>query len=72
LERIGLIPQGAQDKVSFVGNTSKSGAALCLLSSEKRKEAEEVSKNIQYLELSTYPEYEKLFIRELAFPRGGR
>lgn len=69
LKKIGIIPEEARDKALFVGNTSKAGAMLCLLSSEKRKEAEEVSKNIQYLELSTYPEYEKLFIKELVFPK---
>ena len=68
LKRIGIIPEEARDKVLFVGNTSKEGAMLCLLSLEKRKEAEEISENIQYIELSTYPEYEKLFIKELAFP----
>ena len=72
LEKIGLIPKGSGDKVSFVGNTSKSGAVISLLSSEKRSEAQELAKDIRYVELSTYPGYDKIFLKELAFAAGAR
>ena len=56
-----------RDRISYAGNTSLSGAYLCLLSSEQRRLAEEVIKGADYIELSTLAGYEKLFIKSLAF-----
>lgn len=68
LVRMGLVPQELSDKVVFVGNSSKTGAALCLLSLDKRAEAEEIAGKIRYFELSVYPGYDRLFVEALAFP----
>jgi uncharacterized 2Fe-2S/4Fe-4S cluster protein (DUF4445 family) len=57
------------DRVALVGNSSKSGAVLCLLSKQKRDEASIIADSVQYTELSCYPDYDKLFARCLTFPK---
>lgn len=57
----------SSDKIRYIGNSSKTGALMCLLSKESRKEMESVSKDIKYYELSTKENYEKLFIDSLNF-----
>lgn len=66
--RMGVIPTELVDRVSLIGNSSKSGAILCLLSKEKREEAARLARKIDYIELSCYPDYDKLFTKCLAFP----
>jgi uncharacterized 2Fe-2S/4Fe-4S cluster protein (DUF4445 family) len=65
---LGVIPQQLLDRVVLVGNSSKSGAVLCLLSQSKREEASKIAPRVQYIELSCYPDYDKLFTRCLSFP----
>lgn len=65
--RLGVFPRQLLDRVVLVGNSSKGGAALCLLSQSKRKEAAAIARNTKYLELSCYPGYDKLFTQSLTF-----
>ena len=65
--RLGVFPRKLLDRVALVGNSSKSGAALCLLSKGKREEAVLIARKIKFVELSCYPDYDKLFARCLAF-----
>ncbi|MBU3142653.1 ASKHA domain-containing protein [Clostridium sp. CF012] len=64
---IGLIPEDLRDKITYVGNSSKSGAAMCLLSQQVRNEIETIAKDVNYFELSTMEGYEKLFTKCLGF-----
>ena len=66
--RLGVIPMELLDRISLVGNSSKSGAILCLLSKEKREEAARLARKIDYTELSCFPDYDKLFTKCLSFP----
>ena len=50
---IGLLPELAKDRFSFIGNASLGGARLALLSQRKRDEALEVHRSMTYLELTT-------------------
>jgi uncharacterized 2Fe-2S/4Fe-4S cluster protein (DUF4445 family) len=63
----GIIPANLKEKIRYIGNSSKAGALMCLLSQEARKKTEEVPKRIHHFELSTKPGYEKLFTRCLSF-----
>ncbi|ABO35146.1 ferredoxin [Methanococcus maripaludis C5] len=63
----GIIPEKLGKKVRYIGNSSKTGALMCLLSKESRNEMESVSKDIKYFELSTKENYEKLFVDSLNF-----
>jgi uncharacterized 2Fe-2S/4Fe-4S cluster protein (DUF4445 family) len=49
---LGMLPDLPMDKFSFLGNTSITGAYLCLLSEELRKEAEDIASKMTYTELS--------------------
>lgn len=63
----GIIPANLRDKLRYIGNSSKAGAQMCLLSQETRKKMEETAKRIHHFELSTKPDYEKLFVKCLSF-----
>lgn len=64
---LGLIPHELREKVNYVGNSSRTGALMCLLSTEKRKEIEDVSRKINHFELTMLKDYEKLFSKCLKF-----
>ncbi|MBC3889706.1 DUF4445 domain-containing protein [Acetobacterium paludosum] len=63
----GLIPSELEDVITYVGNTSKSGAYLCLLSTEERATGEKIVDEVSYIELSRLAGYEKLFIKAMKF-----
>lgn len=67
LTGVGIIPESLKEKVEYIGNSSKTGAMICLLSKDVRKEMEEMAKDIEYFELSTKEGYEKLFTKCLSF-----
>jgi len=63
----GLIPKELEEKISYVGNTSKSGAFMCLLSQTERERAEAIAQDIRYLELAQLDGYEDLFVKCMRF-----
>ncbi len=67
LARMGVLPHELLGRVTLIGNSSKSGAILCLLSKEKRAEAARIARKIEYTELSCFPDYDKLFTECLSF-----
>jgi uncharacterized 2Fe-2S/4Fe-4S cluster protein (DUF4445 family) len=68
LARIGLLAEELSNRTTLVGNSAKSGAMVCLLSQEKREEAMRIAKTVEYIELSCYPDFDRLFAGCLAFP----
>jgi len=69
---IGLIPDIPTEKIRFVGNTAIVGAKMALLSKEKMKEAEKISREVRYLELANDPDFEREFVKALLFPNSYR
>jgi uncharacterized 2Fe-2S/4Fe-4S cluster protein (DUF4445 family) len=65
--QIGLLPNIAADKIKFVGNAASMGAKKFLLSKNARKEAEELIKTTQYLELSARLDFQEIFAEKLFF-----
>lgn len=63
----GIIPKEAEDKVRYVGNTSKTGAYMALLSHRVRKEMEQLAEDINYFELAESEGYEQLFMECMRF-----
>jgi uncharacterized 2Fe-2S/4Fe-4S cluster protein (DUF4445 family) len=63
----GILPEAWQDVIVYAGNTAKSGAALCLLSAKERQSCEEMTADVRYIELSTLPDYQKIFVDCLNF-----
>jgi uncharacterized 2Fe-2S/4Fe-4S cluster protein (DUF4445 family) len=63
----GLIPQDLEDKVKYVGNTSKSGAYLCLMAKDERQTIENLAEKIDYIELSRLEGYDNVFVKAMNF-----
>lgn len=64
---IGILPRNLAGKIRYIGNASKTGARMCLLSKEVRTEMEEIATEVHYIELATKKGYERLFTRCLSF-----
>ncbi len=67
LINIGLLPFELEDKIDFVGNTSKSGGQIFLLNERYREEMEKVVKKVDIIELSNYEDFDKVFVQSLGF-----
>jgi uncharacterized 2Fe-2S/4Fe-4S cluster protein (DUF4445 family) len=63
----GLLPKEFQGKISYLGNTSLSGAELFLLDNTAGVIMKRLSQDISYLELATYPNYARLLMTSMAF-----
>ena len=63
----GLIPAELEQAVRYVGNTSKSGAYLTLLSQKEREHVETIARRIDYIELSTLKDYDQKFVAAINF-----
>lgn len=63
----GLIPADLEDRVRYVGNTSKAGAYLCLMAKHERDALEEITENIDYIELSALEGYDTVFVKAMNF-----
>jgi uncharacterized 2Fe-2S/4Fe-4S cluster protein (DUF4445 family) len=63
----GILPSQWRQIISYAGNTSKSGALICLLSQPERKVIETLAEKIQYIELSVLEGYEDLFVKCMQF-----
>ncbi len=64
-QRIGLIPMLSLDDVSFVGNSALTGAQLALLSVSQRRQAIDLAKSVEFLDLARHPEFSKTFAASL-------
>ncbi|MBF1344211.1 MAG: DUF4445 domain-containing protein [Megasphaera micronuciformis] len=62
-----MLPPVTEDKLAYAGNSAKSGAVAALLSDEVKKEMEDLAKHIQYIELGSSDNYERLFAKCLLF-----
>jgi len=62
-----ILPSAFADKIDYVGNTSKTGGHTFLTNALCREEMAAVSREINILELSNQPDFERLFVRCLSF-----
>lgn len=65
---LGMFPDCDLRNVYAVGNAAGDGARIALLNRDKRKEAEEVARKIEYVELTIEKDFQKEFIKALEFP----
>ena len=65
---IGLFPDCEIKNVYSVGNAAGEGARLALLNIDKREEAGDIARRIEYVELTTEPDFQKHFVKALQFP----
>ena len=65
---IGLYPDFLLERVKSVGNAAGSGAQQALLSREKRKDAMNIAKKADYIELTIDPNFQSEYISAMYFP----
>ncbi|MBN2899235.1 MAG: DUF4445 domain-containing protein, partial [Clostridia bacterium] len=63
----GILPEAVRDKLIYVGNASKTGAYMALMSIDVRKEIEQLAEKMEYMELGATEGYERLFAKCLIF-----
>ncbi|SNS94151.1 Uncharacterized 2Fe-2 and 4Fe-4S clusters-containing protein, contains DUF4445 domain [Anaerovirgula multivorans] len=63
----GILPEEVKDKIVYVGNSSKTGAYMALMSVEAKKQIEELANQMDYMELGASEGYERLFVQCLQF-----
>ena len=64
----GILPKEVENKLVYVGNSSKTGAFMALLSTQVRTEMEQIAERMDYMELGNTEGYERLFTRCMTFP----
>lgn len=67
--RVGMFPCIPKNKFMQVGNAAGTGARNMLVSKSQRKLAEEISRQIEYIELSNYSGFTNEFSKALFFPK---
>ena len=64
---IGMLPDCLKDRTVSLGNSALAGAAMALLSGEKRKQLLKIKEKCQYLELSGNPAFNRLYPEHMMF-----
>ena len=65
---MGLFPDCDIEKIVSVGNAAGDGCRAALLNREKREEANWVSRNVEYIELTIEPNFQKEFMEAMQLP----
>jgi uncharacterized 2Fe-2S/4Fe-4S cluster protein (DUF4445 family) len=65
---LGMFPDCDLRNVFAVGNAAGDGARIALLNRDKRVEADEIARKVEYVELTIEKDFQKEFIDALAFP----
>jgi uncharacterized 2Fe-2S/4Fe-4S cluster protein (DUF4445 family) len=67
LINIGMLPNQFRGKISFLGNTAKTGGQALLLNQGARQAIAALIKKVEVLELATYNDFDKTFVSCLNF-----
>jgi len=65
---LGLIPRIEADRASSAGNAAGTGALMCLLSGECRREIEQVINRVEKIETAIEPRFQEHFVASMSFP----
>jgi hypothetical protein len=65
---IGLFPDCALENVVAVGNAAGDGARIALLDADKRKRADDVARQVEYIELTLEKDFTRQFAHAMHFP----
>jgi uncharacterized 2Fe-2S/4Fe-4S cluster protein (DUF4445 family) len=65
---LGLFPDCDIENIITVGNAAGDGARLALLDINKRREADRMSRKVEYLELTREPDFDRLFAQAMWIP----
>lgn len=64
---IGLFPPELLDRAKEVGNAAGNGAVSAALSQEAWERALEISKDMRYIELASYPHFDEMYVEHMNF-----
>jgi uncharacterized 2Fe-2S/4Fe-4S cluster protein (DUF4445 family) len=65
---LGMFPDCEPEKVQSVGNAAGDGARMALLNVDKRTEADTYARQVEYIELTVEPTFEKIFAQSMWLP----
>jgi len=65
--RIGMFPDLPRARFRQVGNAAGSGARRLLVSKQQRRLADEIAREVNYVELVVHPDFMKVYVKALAF-----
>ncbi|MFH1929991.1 MAG: ASKHA domain-containing protein [Pseudomonadota bacterium] len=65
---LGMFPDCSAENLYSVGNAAGDGARMALLDVDKRKEADEFARKVEYIELTVEPTFEKTFMESMWLP----
>jgi uncharacterized 2Fe-2S/4Fe-4S cluster protein (DUF4445 family) len=65
---IGLFPDCALENIYAVGNAAGDGARIALLNVDKRREGNEIARQVEYVELTVESDFERHFAQAMYFP----
>jgi len=65
---LGMFPDCDLKNVYAVGNAAGEGARIALLNTDKRVEAEEIARKVEYVELTIEQDFQKEFIEAMHIP----
>ncbi len=65
---LGLFPDCDLENVYAVGNAAGDGARIALLNVDKRREADEMARQVEYIELTVEPDFDKVFGEAMWLP----
>jgi uncharacterized 2Fe-2S/4Fe-4S cluster protein (DUF4445 family) len=65
---LGMFPDCDLKNVHAVGNAAGDGARIALLNKDKRLEAQEIARKVEYMELTIEADFQKEFIESIQIP----
>jgi len=65
---LGLFPDCALENIYAVGNAAGDGARIALLNVDKRTEADEMARQVEYIELTVEPDFDTIFGQAMWLP----
>ena len=65
--RIGMFPDLQRTCFEQVGNAAGGGARKLLVSKQQRRLADEIAREVNYVELAVHPDFMKVYVKALAF-----
>ena len=65
----GILPPGVKDKITYIGNASKTGAYMTLLSQSVTRDMATIASKMEYMELAESEDYEQIFMEAMIFPK---
>jgi uncharacterized 2Fe-2S/4Fe-4S cluster protein (DUF4445 family) len=65
---LGMFPDCDLEKVYAVGNAAGDGARIALLNRDKRKEADEMARQVEYIELTIESDFQMAFMEAMQIP----